>query len=219
MKGRMAFMYTLFIQKKKGDNSPFPLTRQLHDFLVHTQANGIFFAPGHLSKEPRVVEALIDNLLDRTNIQKFGIGNRFAGNYIQVYENHLNTIHKLWRVTRNNASDHRKMVFVFQYNAPLPDLDAGTYKNIIQQIEILGVVIGSSNFSYQTYGGTGGTGRTADKGEADIFMFFDESFKSNVLEQCSNAMESGMVLSKSLTTTTPDFLKRMFEETLEHILR
>lgn len=212
-------MYTLFIQKKRGDNSPFPLTRQLHDFLVHTQANGIFFAPGHLSKDAGMVKMLIDDLLDRTNIQKFGIGNRFGNNYIYAYENYLNAMHKLWRVNRNNKSDHRKMVFVFRYTNSLPDLNGGTVKDIIRQIEILGVAIGSSNFSYQTYGPIGGTGRTADKGEADIFMFFDKSFKGKVIEQCPNAMESSMVLSESLTTVTPDFLKRMFEETLEHILQ
>ena len=97
-------------------------------------------------------------------------------------------------------------------------MNVGSYKNIIRQIEVLGVAIGSSNFSYQTYGPIGGTGRTADKGEADILMFFDKSFKGKVIEQCPNAMEGSMVLSESITTATPDFLKRMFEETLEHIL-
>lgn len=211
-------MYTLFIQKKQGDNSPFPLTKQLHDFLVYTQANGIFVAPGHLSKDAGVVQILINDLLDKTNIQKFGIGNRYGGNYINIYEQHLDNIHKLWHVSRNNKKDHRKMVFVFNYKDPVPDLHVGNYQDVINQIELLAVAIGSSNFSYQTYGPINGLARSADKGEADILMFFDEGFAKYAAEYNRPELEGRMVLSKSINKILPSFFKQMFSETLQYIL-
>lgn len=65
-------IFTLFIQKKKGDQSPFPLTKQLNDFLKETKADGIIVAPGHLSHKPPEIKALLDNILEGTNVQLFG---------------------------------------------------------------------------------------------------------------------------------------------------
>lgn len=212
-------MYTLFVQKKKSDNSPFPLTKQLHDFLCHTNANGMFVAPGHLSKDPTKVQLLLGDMLFGTNVTKLGIGNKYGGDYLNIYENYLATQHKLWKVDRNGKSDHRKMVFIFKYdNNILADINSSNYQTVIDGIEILGVAIGSSNFSYTSYGPISSAAEYADKGEADILMFFDDTFKNKLQDQCRNALESNMVLSQSLTKVPVEFLKQIFTETLKYTL-
>ena len=212
-------MYTLFVQKKKSDNSPFPLTKQLHDFLCHTNANGMFVAPGHLSKDPTKVQRLLGDMLAGTNIAKLGIGNKYGGDYLDIYENYLDSQHKLWRVNRNGRSDHSKMVFIFRYTDDiLADISSNNYKVVLAGIEMLGVAIGSSNFSYTSYGPISSAAEYADKGESDILMFFDEAFKNKLQDQCYNALESNMVLSQSLAKVPVEFLKQMFIETLKYTL-
>lgn len=220
-------MYTLFCQKREGMRAPFPLTHLLNDLISFTCANGVFVSPGHLSKDPIKVEKLLDGLLapvSTTNITKFGIGNKYGGNYIHIYEDYLDNRHILWKVNRNGRSDHRKMVFIFKYEEPIADLSLDNYKKIAEQIEIIGVAIGSSNFSYATYGSILTRISKADKGEADILMFNDDAFKEHITKQLSNKLVADklsdepdpiMVLSESITYVPNDFLKRMFLEMLE----
>ena len=111
-----------------------------------------------------------------------------------------------------------RCLFKFDYDGKdIPDIDHGNYASILKQIDVKGVAIGSSNFSYQTYGPLHGT-LTANKGEADIFMFYDDAFKKLLLEQGSQMQWQNAVLSESLTTVSSDFLKQMLAETLEYTL-
>ena len=212
-------MYTLFVQKQRGDGSPFPLTEQLHHFLFMTKANGIFVSPGHLSSKVASVENLLDAFLKDCKITKFGIGNKYGGNFIPIYEDYLNNHGILWNINRNGNSDHRKMVFILRYKDPLDDqLDIQNYEQIVGKIEVLGVAIGSSNFSFITYGSMTPGSEYANKGEADILMFFDEGFRKHIVEICRNEPNNTMVLSESVTRVPEDFLKRMFLETLRYTL-
>lgn len=212
-------MYTLFVQKQRFDDSPFPLTEQLHNFLLCTQANGIFVSPGHLSRDAARVTVLLDDILRGTSINQFGIGNKFGGNYIYLYEDYLDRCGILWNVRRNGNSDHRKMVFIFRYQDPIDhEISRMNYEEILNDIEVLGVAIGSSNFSYSTYGSMTPMHDHADKGEADILMFFDEHFRDQIIELCRNEPNYTMVLSESLTVVSGDFLKKIFMETLRDTL-
>lgn len=74
-------MYTLFVQKQRGDESPFSLTEQLHEFILKTKANGIFVSPGYLSKGEDKIKIFLDTLLEKSNISRFGIGNSYGRKY------------------------------------------------------------------------------------------------------------------------------------------
>lgn len=209
-------MYTLFVQKKQHDHSPFPLTDKLHEFILDTNANGIFVCPGHLTRNPVKIQQFLDSFLSGTSVRKFGIGNKYGFNSITGYENYLNRHHILWRVNRNGKSDHRKMIFILNIpNTDIPDLDKSNYRQAVKCIEVLGVAIGSSNFSHPTYGLLTPGAMSANKGEADVFMFNDESYKNRILQQNSDTM----VLSESITRVPDDFFTQMFLETLKYTLQ
>lgn len=210
-------MYTLFIQKKHHDPSPFPLTEQLHQFILDTDANGIFVCPAHLSRDTLLIQQFLDSFLDGTNIRKFGIGNKYVSRSITDYETYLDGRHILWHINRNGKSDHRKMMFILNISNPddLPTLDIHNYRQVAESyIEVLGIAIGSSNFSHPTYGLLTPGAMSADKGEADVFLFYNEDYKNRILQQNNDAM----VLSASITRVPDDFLMKMFLETLNYTL-
>jgi hypothetical protein len=170
---------------------------------------------------------LKDLLLVKT-VQAIGIGNKYTANSLPLYEKYIRNAGKLWEVDRNGISDHRKMVFVFRYTNSLPKLERKNLTAILNQIEIIGVAIGSSNFSYPTYGPAAAETLRANKGEADIFMFWDvretgdeliRAYGRNMTEMdASENRQQHMVLSKSIHTVHPDFFRQMFKETLEMTL-
>lgn len=231
-------MYTLFVQKKQGDGCPYPLTQQLHNFIAFTKADSLFISPGFLSTSASRIEELLDSFFDGIHIERVAIGNRCSANSMIYYEQWLDRHNMRWKVRRNNKRDHRKMMFIlkthqenhyedmtFDYGhrrtEVLPDeIEEKNYQNILRQIDVIGVAIGSSNFSYTSYGIMNGT-IIADKGEADILMFYDENYAQNlerILEDTPNREQTNMVLSQSITAVSNDYLKRMFAETLECIL-
>lgn len=214
----MCRMYTLFCQKKEGDSAPYPLTKMLYEFLNITKANGVFVSPGHLSQNTSTVDSLLSPLVN-TSVTKLGIGNKYGADYIKLYEDYLDSYNRLWRVARNGKSDHRKMVFIFEYDSYLDDIDCYNYEDIVDEINVIGVFIGSSNFSYASYGDLFYGGTCARKGEADILMFYNERFKDYMREILTNASRDSFVLSESLADVSKDFLKEMFLETLKHTLR
>ena len=107
---------------------------------------------------------------------------------VQTFSNAL-SITVTPHTTRN---DHRKMIFF----------------NDTAQTEA--ILIGSSNFSYETYFGKG-------KGEADVFMFYKEAFS----QYCRRAIPDGgayadCVLSESIamkrTETPQSYLNSIYDE-------
>jgi hypothetical protein len=87
----------------------------------------------------------------------------------------------------------------------------------MNEIEVLGVALGSSNFSYVTYGSMFPGVDFANKGEADIFMFHDESYKDMIMRSIDEQyrVESlSMVLSQNLSPVPGHFLEDMFMQTL-----
>ncbi len=223
-------MFTLFIQKKKGDVNPFPLTKQINDFLKKTKANGVIIAPGHLSHNTPEVKALIDNILDGTNVKSFGLLNCYGKNTISTYETYLSGKSKLLKIKRNNKSDHRKMVFVFKFREiDILEVDSKNYEKFLSEIEVIGVAIGSSNFSYTTYGGSlisiikkgksilKKSGK-ANKGEADILMFEDDDFKGEIVQQIGNDPNGNLVLSQSFTPVPDEFFKDILRNTFNYSL-
>ena len=236
-------MYTLFIQKKEKDQTPYPLTEYLHQFLVQTKANAVFVSPGHLSMKVPAIEELLKNMLDGTSIEKFAIGNKYISSSLPYYENYLKARNVYWAVDRNGRGDHRKMVFILKYHTAVPELTKHDLQKLgadlsdaldrfLSDIEVLGVAIGSSNFSLNSYGVMNPGGKAADKGEADILMFGcppeenGEKFAAYVKGKIAQSMDSPYnpgrqpeaVLSQSISSVPNDFLKEMFKATLEMTL-
>ena len=250
-------MYTLFCQKRKGDSQPFPLTEQLHSFIKQTKAEGIFVSSGYLSQitydsagnvKNDYVQKMLDNFLKGTEVKYFGLGNTVEGykEYREKHEKLLCGEGKWLEVVQNNEYDHRKMVVVFRTNQngiitpkKLERLSSGSGKKILESffnsIEVICVSIGSSNFSYSSYYGTDydkkekkHTGTfLADKGEADVMMFYDEAYAQEIEHMINEKNndnnekinhEDRMVLSKSLTKVSNDFLKNIFRTSIEQIL-
>lgn len=225
-------LYTLFVQKKAADKSPFPLTQQLHDFLILTEAKGIFVCPGYLSYNPTQIETLLDDLLASTKIEKFGIGNKYSSPAANLnnYETHLDSKGILLPVDRNNKADHRKMVFIFTYSDSTnpftinPKIDKSNYSAILNQIQILGIILGSSNFSFNTYGSMTAykskpkAGQSADKGETDLLMFSDKKYLDHLLNS-PLINKPNIVLSQNINPIPNDFMAKIFEETLKYTLK
>jgi hypothetical protein len=242
-------MYTLFCQKKCGTNAPFPLTQQLFDFLRNPKARGLFVSPGFISRKDKSISDFLKALLIEKNtklVDYFGIGNQNTyepdpktneldpPNALEKHKDVITSLKIQWlNIDRNSVSDHRKMVFIFDILCDegdlLIDINKTNYTDFLQQIDIIGVAIGSSNFSYTTYSVPWSTkSYKAQNGEADIFMFKDDEndqFIQHYVEMINRDLKNNpeqqyqKVLSKSEIRTPDDFLKSMFQESLEIILR
>ena len=88
-------------------------------------------------------------------------------------------------------------------------------------------MIGSSNQSLQTYYG-GSKGLSADKGEADVFMFVDDSVVKEVIVNTDDKLlQDSIVISKSIKVSgnlenereaDEKFLKSILEDFLKNSL-
>lgn len=218
-------MYTLFVQKCSADATPFPLTALLNDFLRYTWADGVFLAPGHLSKTARTAGDVLDVFLHHTNVNLVGLGNIYGPNTVTLYENLLRTKGKLLQVVRSNRSDHRKMVFIYNCTQNTPvRLTRAELDDFLDSIHMVGVAIGSSNCSYTTYGSLNPGGPPANKGEADILMFDNPNYADHISRQIRQEDildvrlpgAPRMVLSENITPVDSQvFLKDIFRQTLE----
>lgn len=241
-------MYTLFCQKKFGTNPVFPLTQQLVDFLEHPQARGLFVFPGFISRTEDSISDFLSALLTKNGtklVDYFGVGNQNTYTpdaakkelkpevALSKHQSVVTSKGIQWiDISRNGDSDHRKMVFIFDILCNEADLikkiDKTNYSDFLKQIKIIGVAIGSSNFSYTTYSVPWHhTKYTASSGEADIFMFRDDKngqFIQEYVNKLKLELERNQkkqhqkVLSKAETPIPSEFFNTMFRESLELIL-
>lgn len=241
-------MYTLFCQKKCGSNPPFPLTQQLYAFLKHTKARGLLVFPGYISRTDGSISDFLQAFLTEDNnslVKYFGMGNQNSYK-LKAGESGLEPKEALkkhaeviadkkieWlNIERNNKDDHRKMVFIFDIVCDegdlLTNINKRNYTDFLEQIEVIGVAIGSSNFSYRTYSKPKKVNwYTAQAGEADLFMFKDDmgdQFIQDYVNEIRMDLERHSeqryqkVLSRSETIVPADFFKMMLRESLEVIL-
>lgn len=242
-------MYTLVLQKTEGDMGEFPLTKYLHDFLVKTEAEGIIVWPGYLSKDKDTTEKLLEPFLKDTNIQYFGMGNfcypedekrknkipeEYSDRYLS-YREYLNVKKKWFKIFRNYKVDHSKLMVIFnrvleegEFPEQLSEKkDCGDF---LEKIHIIGMVIGSSNFSYNTF-----YRPDADKGETDLFMFWgeedgeayklNEAFADDVKKQLGYDKKTGEVqdqykaiLFENKTFAPNDYFEKILRAKLEKTL-
>ena len=243
-------MYTLVLQKTEGDMGEFPLTKYLHDFLVKTEAEGIIVWPGYLSRTEKKTHELLDRFLKDTKIRRFGMGNPCYfecgkdknGNILEnsrqsyiFHAKYLYSANKWLSMYRNYKSDHSKMMVIFKRAPGEAELPQKLYKKndcgkFLEKIDIIGMVIGSSNFSNNTF-----LSLKADKGETDLFMFWgeedgeayklNEAFADDVKKQLGYDKQTGeaqdqykAILFENKTFAPNDYFEKILRAKLEKTL-
>lgn len=251
-------MYTLVFQKNEGDSPQFPLTEQLCTFLKQTKAKGIIIFPGYLSCTENSIEWMLKKFFKDTDIVYFGMGNpckvetKENNNRLTSSESlsqHKDKLKKAlpkakWlEIKRNNQSDHSKLLAIFNLTSedtelPTPIQDEKSCEDFLSKIKIIGMVIGSSNFSETTYYGRYKNNSKADKGETDLFMFFgnkdgtDHEYEENEKfaeaitdlldpEKTQNAYQHQyqMILFENKTKVPQDYFKKILKGKLIKTIR
>lgn len=119
----------------------------------------------------------------------------------------------LIRIKCKKSSDHRKMIFFLEGpdmrfisvedmekrdESRNEELSLANYSDFLTNTKVRAIMIGSSNQSLQTYYG-GSKGLSADKGEADVFMFVDDSDVKNAFVNTDDKLlQDSIVISKSI---------------------
>lgn len=234
-------MYSLYIPKYKGEvASRSILPKELGHFMNCTgYSYDLLVSPGYLSRTSGTIDKFLTEMekeLAAAGKRKVGVG-LFHGmnghNLITMGGTNILRAHGI-ALTRSacleeiavdpkRLDDHRKMIFFFKRNDwdVTSTLDSGSMAAFLAKIVVEAVLIGSSNFSWSTYYDAGG--RTPEKGEADLLMFVDESYKRAIQEMIENSQdseESPMVLSKSIAggERPEDFFKEILKNFLEYSL-
>lgn len=229
-------IYTLYIPKKKGAKRDFPITKVIHNYINVVNLNCIFLmAPGYLSKTKNTIKCFVDELNKSTDSTKHkhsvAVFNGMNGTISLVTPKSTTTVRDYHEATfaKSNIScipvscktdiDHRKMLFIMKLKdgkKMVKVLNKNSQQSFLDSVQVIGVFIGSSNQSYQSY--YGGSSQTADKGEADIFMFIDERYASKINDV---SLQDDLVLSKSLRVPYGDgekYLNSLLKEYVDYYL-
>lgn len=236
-------MYSLYIPKyKKKPGSSSILPKMLGHFMKCTQYSyDLLVSPGYLSRTDETIEKFlmkIEKNLAAGGPRSVGLGLFYGMNgynnvtrgtkgnpdilsaHNNVLKNNCSQLKKI-AVAPGKRKDHRKMVFFFKRGSwKIRDtLNSENYRVFLNSIEVKAVLIGSSNFSWSTYydAETG----TPAKGEADLLMFVDKSFKYYLLESGQLSEISEMVLFESIAggENPEEFFKNILRDFLENSLR
>lgn len=231
-------MYTVYIAKYKGDIPDFNITRVISKYMSCTDYDcGIISSPGYMNVRVGTTDEFYDKLApaflqsSSTNTRHIEVGifngmngsNHMKGTGNTCREQHEKSIqsHQLNLITLKckRKIDHRKMLFFMELKDNFNEiLSLENYEQFLHTVTVRGVMIGSSNQSLKTYYGGSGGG-SADKGEADIFMFVDDEAKNSIMED--PALNESVVISRSLYVpgdSDTDYLKSILLDFLQNSL-
>lgn len=242
-------MYSLYIPKYKGEmSSRSILPKKLGRFMNCTgYSYDLLVSPGYLSRTSGTIDKFLTEMekeLNTAGKRKVGVGLFHGMNgYNQITMGGTNVLcaHSM-ALTRSacleeiavdpkRLDDHRKMIFFFERNDwnITSTLDSGSMAAFLNKIVVKAVLIGSSNFSWNTYYDAGG--KVPEKGEADLLMFVNEGYKREIQEIIEisqnpegplslNPEEPPMVLSKSIAggERPEEFFKEILKNFLEYSL-
>lgn len=200
---------------------------------------GLLVAPGFMSTEKPTIETFLVELARRVDSDmklEVGVGlfygnngrRNVKGTSLTILETHndlLTTTHGLTRIRlrAKKVYDHRKMVFVFQskkWDFATEELNKGNVDKFIKDVTVKAVLIGSSNFSYNTYFNSG---KKPDKGEADLLMFTDAYYMHWMKDRIKTSdppRASRMVLYRSIAggKKPKQFFRDILKDFLDHSL-
>lgn len=220
-------MYSLYIPKYQNERGEFLITKVIREYTERApKLNCILSSPGYLSNRINTIDLFVDKMcgsvLHRSPLS-IGLFNGMNGNNslgtttIVEYHNMRFRKYGINALTINckKQKDHRKMMFFIydpeNYSKEINILNDNSgdktdfIDRYINKIKVKGILIGSSNQSYNTY-----FSYDASKGEADLLMFTDSIFAKhmiNLINLSSNYPNDnfyGCVLSESIAGCIDD---------------
>lgn len=235
-------MYNLYIPKyQKDPTSARLLPEELGRFMrVTNYAYDLLISPGYLSKTDKTIDLFLTETektftasgrgcmgRDRVGLGLFhgmnGHNPIAKGSTSTILGAHNAELTKRsWLevidVHPSMKEDHRKMIFFFERRGwtITNTLCKGTIEDFLEKIAVKAILIGSSNFCWNTYYNRGYA--TAGKGEADLLMFIDEGYKEMLKEAIgdTNSPENPMALFGMIACSkTPE---KFFEDILRDFL-
>ena len=160
-------LYSIFMRKIQGESVPFPTTIVVKEYIdKFVKDNDIVITfPGYMSTTDKNISDFISaiNFPKNTHFTVGMNGKRVVkttGAAIQDEHNNKFKFNVSGLVP--SQRDHAKMMFFFDNDKPLTNIDVSQ----LLTMNVKAVLLGSSNQSQTTY-----FNLTADKGEADIFLF------------------------------------------------
>lgn len=246
-------MYSLYIPKYEDDPiSAQSLPKALGRFMECAEYSyDLLVSPGYMSKTDRTIPDFLAAIEKEIAAGGRAIGlGLFHGmngyNFVTrgtIIDEHKEVIRKAHHLENieidpKGRKDHRKMIFFFERGGwnVAEELNSRRRDDFLEAITVKAVLIGSSNFSLNTYyNGDAAGGSLAGKGEADLLMFYDENHRPEENfrriigqeEQGENHLDVGpeewaakMVLSESIAGggDPQEYFKDMLRDFLEHSL-
>ena len=229
-------LYIVYLPKKeKEDIKDRKLNKILENYSKSTKyENSIISSPGYMSKTTTTISDYLNKLSVLVAKKKiyYGIFNGMNGHHncqgFSILDRHKLEMKKYGFVNisidAKVTNDHRKVMCFFTFNKKIyKEINFENYNAFLNVINVNAVLIGSSNQSDTSY-----FKPTADKGEADIFMFSDMWFdnQGNVhyitdIKDISNDFNEfeDVVITKSwygkAHTKTNEFLKDILKDLLD----
>ena len=202
-------LYVLYIPKHYGKPSSIP--QIIGDFLQkRKQKFAVVISPGYLGDKSAFITKMSAKFNGYVSEMEIYKGMRLSNHGINLLQNTQQGFRNVLSIPvtpHRTKDDHRKMIFFnVQANSPT-ETDTAFYT----QTEA--ILIGSSNFSYETYFGTG-------KGEADVFLFYDEVFSQFVAGMILEGGDySNCVLSESIAikATPQTYLNDIYSEFVRNV--
>ncbi len=220
-------MKLIYIPKYHNEKRPFKITQIIQRVIVNEKVDGLIFMPGYMSCKQSKIQNFV------TEMQKLGVANKvillFNGmngdkhlssnqtirqEHLKQYGQNNTTINL---VQKKNLRDHRKMLFFFKGNGISfidSDVPKKQYQKFISSIEIVGLLIGSSNQSFSTYFST------AQKGEADLLMLHDgalfKNYQIDTIEKEKNGKGTLIMAESKSISDSDEYFKNILRDIFEN---
>jgi len=220
-------MKLIYIPKYQKEKTPFKITQIIQRVIKHEKIDGLIFLPGFMSRTQITIKDFV------TEMQNLGVSKKIVllfngmNGFFQlpskqsILQEHLNQFSQNNRTinfTQNkNLIDHRKMLFFFKEKSLFSkdlSLTKDKYQAFLSSIEIVGLLIGSSNQSFATYFST------AQKGEADLLMLHDgASFKNyhiDTKEKEKNGKGTLIMAKSDSISDSDEYFKNILRDIFEN---
>ena len=243
-------MYIIYIPKYKGDDPEYLIGKVLEKYISLEQSiDRILFVPGYMNVTEWTTKNFCNKIMDmfrkklgqqgkmrdegkrnaKENIE-IGIfqgmnGNgKIRGTNIQCKEIHEKFFEKegaeILKVKCKKTIDHRKMLFLIENIKPyyVKELSKDNCDEFMSSISVKEILIGSSNQNFTTYSGN----KKAEKGEADILLFWGDEKKEDMIisnfSQDESLFKRIIIAKKVNKLNDEEFLNSLLKDYLNNNL-
>lgn len=179
-------IYSIFLKKNEKDLKPFPIVRIVRNFLWMASEDVFILGwPGYIGRTSSSIDDFKKEITTTKGVLNGYFFKALNGNRIISHpttgvpintNDYQNEIFGNYCCPSSNLEDHSKILVFVKFTKEVIDknlYDVLSNKNF----EVLALLIGSSNQSFNTYGKS-----PTPKGEADVFMF-DSEFLQNSTDE------------------------------------